>query len=77
MIPAQDGSCRLSDRIDRLVRRVDRMPAKLSQVEAKWIRGEADSLLTNWTRSLLEEERQWLVGVVVWMDENLDGGIPV
>lgn len=64
----------LSDRIARIVSQVDAGEWKHSRIPAYRIISECEGLLERpRVLSLLTEaERQWLVGVIVWIGEALD-----
>jgi len=70
MIPS---SCTVSDRVLRLVHDVDGQVQGWSVVASHRLRGEAQALLDD-SPWLTKEETDWLVGVIVWMDEWIDYG---
>ena len=65
--------CTVSDRLSRIVSQVDSGEWKHSRVPAYRIISECEELTEGPGVSLLtDSERQWLVGVVVWIGETLE-----
>ena len=65
--------CTVSDRLSRIVSQVDSGEWKHSRVPAYRIISECEELTEGLGVSLLtDSERQWLVGVIVWVAEALE-----
>ena len=71
MLPSQP---RISDRITHIARLVDSGAWRTSRIPAYRIISECESLLEcPWIVSTLTDaERQWLIGVIVWVSETLE-----
>jgi len=64
----------VSDRISRIVRMVDSGEWKSSRIPAYRILGECETLIDSprIVPLLTDAERQWLIGVTVWISETLE-----